>query len=127
MMVDEFDGEPVPPPEYLGVRGAAFWVAQQAAYEWDEHDSQVLVEACRTLDTIDALAAAIEHDGVMLAGSQGQPVLNGAVAELRQQQTSLARLLAALDLDAEEVGVKSPQQVRSQTANRARWKGGRRG
>ena len=51
----------------------------------------MLLEACHTLDVIEVLKVAIERDGMMQTGSQGQPVLNGAVAELGEQQTAFTR------------------------------------
>lgn len=107
----------------LGNRGRAFWDAQQAQLEFDPHEEAVLLEACRTLDMIDALAKAVESDGVMLVGSQGQPVLNGAVAELRQQQAALARLIIQLNLDAADVaGAISAKSGASRAAAQKRWR-----
>ena len=108
---------------FLGARGRAFWDSAQSRWEFDEHEAQVLLEACRTMDTIDVLAESVRADGVMSTGSQGQPVLNGAVQELRQQQASLARLLTQLNLDAAEVGqVLSAKQAQAKRAAQARWR-----
>jgi len=72
--------------------------------EFDPHEAQVLLEACRTMDAIEALLVAVDRDGVMVTGSQGEPALNGAMAEIRrQQQAALARLLIQMDLDAVDV------------------------
>ena len=107
----------------LGARGRQFWDAQQAQLEFDPHEEAVLLEACRTLDTIDSLARAVKTDGVMLVGSQGQPVLNGAVPELRQQQAALARLIIQLNLDATDVaGAVSAKSAASRAAAQKRWR-----
>ena len=83
----------------------------------------MLLETCRTLDVIEVLSAAIESDGVMLTGSQGQPVLNGAVPELRQQQAALARLVIQLNLDAPDVaGAVSAKSAASKAAAQKRWR-----
>lgn len=111
------------PERALGARGRAFWAAAQEEYEFDIHESEVLLEACRGLDMIDRIAKAVESDGVMLKGSQGQPVLNGAVGELRQQQAAVARLLSQLNLDAAEVGqVLTAKQVQAKAAAQSRWR-----
>jgi hypothetical protein len=112
-----------PIPEGLGARGGAFWVAVQAELEFDIRETDLLIEICRTLDTIEVLADAVAVDGVMLIGSQGQKVLNGAVAELRQQQAAYARLVTQLNLEGAEVAstMKSPRgSSAAATANR-RW------
>ncbi|WP_017793446.1 hypothetical protein [Leucobacter salsicius] len=107
----------------LGARGRAFWDSAQDEFEFDIHEAEVLLEACRGMDMIDSLAAAVAADGVMTRGSQGQPVLNAAVGELRQQQASVARLLSQLNLDAAEVGqVLSAKQAQARAAAQARWR-----
>lgn len=109
--------------EALGARGRAFWDAAQVLYEFDIHEGEVLLEACRTLDVIDSLAGVVARDGVMSVGSQGQPVLNAAVSELRQQQAAVARLLTQLNLDAAEVGqVLSARQAQARAAAQKRWR-----
>lgn len=107
----------------LGARGRAFWDAVQEEYEFDVHEAEVLLEACRALDVIDSLAASVEDAGVMTVGSQGQPVLHPAVSELRQQQAAVARLLTQLNLDAAEVGqVLTAKQAQAKAAAQARWR-----
>ena len=107
----------------LKARGRAFWDAAQAEYEFDIHEAEVLLEACRGLDMVDTLAAAVAADGVMVVGSQGQPVLNAAVGELRQQQAAVARLLSQLNLDSAEVGqILTAKQAQARAAAQARWR-----
>lgn len=110
-------------PAGLGLRGAAFWKAVQADLEFDARETDLLIEVCRTLDTIDELSVAVERDGIMLKGSQGQQVLNGAVAELRQQQASYARLVTQLNLDGAEsgVGMRSPRGASASATAKRRW------
>jgi hypothetical protein len=107
----------------LGARGREFWDEQQKQLEFDPHEAQVLLEACRILDTIESLSEAIGADGVMVVGSQGQPVLNGAVAELRQQQAALARLIIQLNLDAPDVaGAVTARAAAGRAAAQKRWR-----
>ena len=109
--------------ERLGGRGRLLWDEMNDLLEFDSHEVQLLVEVCRTLDTIDALAESIDLDGVMIEGSQGQQVLNQAVGELRQQQQSFARLVAMLNLGdvANGAGILSAASVGASQAANARW------
>lgn len=110
-------------PESLGERGSALWHDLQTKFEFDPHEEEILLETCRALDVIDSLAAAVATDGVMLTGSKGQPVLNSAVAELRQQQASFARLAAQLNLmDASLGAVISARSSASRAAAQKRWR-----
>jgi hypothetical protein len=107
----------------LGSRGRGFWDEQQKQLEFDVHEEQVLLEACRTMDVIGSLSDAVRRDGVMLVGSQGQPVVNGAVAELRQQQAALARLIVQLNLDAADVaGAITAKSAAGRAAAQKRWR-----
>jgi hypothetical protein len=107
----------------LGRRGAALWRKLVAKYEFDPQEIELLLETCRTLDRIDDLEKSVSENGVMIEGSQGQKVLNGAVAEMRQQQTGFARLVAQLNLfDAELGQALSARSVASKTAGQARWR-----
>lgn len=107
----------------LGSRGSAFWDAVQAEFEFDERESELLLEACRTMDAIDALVVAVAENGTMIEGSKGQPTLNPAIPELRQQQAALGRLLGQLDLDDEDADVlRKAQQLKAHAAAQARWR-----
>lgn len=103
----------------LGVRGSEFWASLHEEFEYDSHTSELVFEACRVLDVIDSLQVSIADDGVMVAGSQGQLVVNGAVAELRQQQAILIRLIQNLGLDDEG---QSEVSRKAQMAAQARWR-----
>ena len=113
-------------PAGIGPRGSAFWIDVQTDLEFDARETDLLIEVCRTLDTIDSLATAIERDGVMINGSQGQIVLNSAVAELRQQQASYARLVTQLNLDGADAseGMKSPRAASASATAKRRWSRG---
>ena len=72
------------------------------AFELGTHELVVLDEACRTLDTCDALADVIDAEGLLVAGNGGVPKMHPAVVELRHQRTTLARLLVALRVPTDE-------------------------
>lgn len=111
-------------PAGLGTRGARFWRVTVNEYELSPGELHLLAEACRTLDQLDALAESIAQDGATVTGSAGQTVVNPCIPEARQQRLTLHRLLAALALpDDEGATVPTGHQLRSVTANRARWDG----
>lgn len=99
----------------------------------DPHERELLAEACRTLDELDQLRAALRKDGVTARGSRGQVRTHPALVELRQGRGELRRLLDALEIpeavdvestvDAESAGAISLDSRRAQKAARARWKG----
>src|SRR4051794_5015613 len=66
--------------------------------EFDARDLAVLDTACRQADTVAALEAAIEKQGVTARGYNGQSRLNGHVTELRQSRLALAKLLGAIGI-----------------------------
>lgn len=114
-------------PAALGKRGALLWTSimdgPDGPLEGDQHDEEMVLETCRILDVIDALSAAIDRDGVTTKGSTGQIVIHPAVAELRLQQQSFARLLAQLNLEEVQVGVMlTPRQTASRAAAQKRWR-----
>jgi hypothetical protein len=83
------------PPRGLGAPGRRIWDAVLKDYELEEHELVLLVQAVRAADSCDELQAIITTDGRVIDGQRG-PKMHPAVAELRQQQLVLARLLAAL-------------------------------
>ena len=59
----------------------------------------ILEQACRTVDLIGTLDAAVRRDGpVVQRGKHGDPAPHPAAVEGRQQRLTLARLLTALRL-----------------------------
>lgn len=116
--------EKPPTPKGLGTRGGKFWRTTVQEFELSPGELQLLAESCRTLDILDALAALVARDGATTTGSAHQLVVHPAIGEARQQRLTLHRLLAALALPDDEGGkVPTAIQVRSATANRARWSG----
>jgi hypothetical protein len=64
------------------------------------------------------LDAAVDRDGEMIPGAQGQLRLNPAIAEARAASESAARLLNRLGL---KDAIPSPTSLRGQKAARSRW------
>lgn len=96
------------PPAGLGTSGEALWRALHDDFDLAQHEQRLLIEACRTADLLDALAAAVAADGVIDADGKVHP----AAVEARQQRVVLTRMLASLripDGDGED-GDGRPQR-----------------
>lgn len=106
-------------PRGLGKPGQKLWKSIESEFELAEHELAQLEEACRVRDMIAALREQVDADGVMLASSQGQR-LHPGIAEIRQQQLALARLLATLQVPGlEEDNLPSSRGVRGVYNKRA--------
>lgn len=114
-------------PAGLGPRGRRFWRDSVARYDFTDAELQLLTEACRTLDRLDALDALVAEQGATVKGSMGQTVLHPAIAEARQQRLVLGRLVKQLDLPDEDDTPASPETERARFAAQARWSQPRRG
>jgi hypothetical protein len=111
-------------PAGLGARGKRYWSTIQGAFELSDSEQEVLLEVCRTLDSLDALDAAVTEQGAVVRGSAGQPVVNPAITEARGMRALLHRLMAAMALPDED-GATMPtgHSQRGKAANAARWRG----
>jgi hypothetical protein len=107
--------------------GKRLWKSILAEYELEEHETALLREMVRTVDQLDALQAAVERDGLMVAGPGLAKRVHPAAVEARQARIALARLAAALRLPAGDeegdakqgtrrpqrrVGVRGPYRLR---------------
>ncbi len=109
-------------PRDLKRRGAAFWRTVVGGFELTESETQLLHEACRTLDEIDALRDVIAAEGSTVKGSTGQPRAHPAYNELRSHRAMLSRLLVQLALPDDAGGVMpTPASSRAAKAAHARW------
>lgn len=107
-------------PEGLSERGRAFWISLTEVLEFAPQEAEVLLEACRTLDRIDALTEAIEDDGTMILGSMGQKILHPAISEVRQLQASFVRLTGALHLPEDAAAAEKFRTARAKAGAIAR-------
>ena len=92
-------------PAGLKDAGRRLWRAIHAHLDLDAHESALLLQACRVSDRLDALNAVLEADGMMLAGKP-----HPALVESRQQQLTLARLIATLRLPEDLEADLRPQR-----------------
>src|SRR3954451_20168645 len=90
-------------PNGLRAGGRRLWASVVDAYELEEHETALLVEAVRTVDLLDLLDARVRNEGPIVPSPQGDKAHPAAV-EARQQRIALARLLAALRLPSGEEG-----------------------
>src|SRR5664280_242764 len=106
-------------------RGRKFWAATMKTFDLSGPELEILTEAARTLDELDDLREAVAATGTTTEGSRGQPVVNPALAEMRQSRAELRRLLEMLSLpDPEEhsgKGISGARSARAAKASRTRW------
>ena len=72
------------PPTDLAERGRELWTSVVPAFTLEPHERVVLATACRQADLVAALEDVLARDGLIVAGSAGQPRLTPVAAELRQ-------------------------------------------
>ncbi|WP_423184305.1 P27 family phage terminase small subunit [Arthrobacter sp. NyZ413] len=93
--------------------------------ELDPAELEVLKEACKTLDEIDALKAAADELGPMIKGSTGQMVVNPALLEIRQARAAFERMVKAMALPSEEEDNRPASEgaisADARKAAQARW------
>jgi hypothetical protein len=85
------------PPEGLQAGGQEFWTAIIDKFALVDHELVILKEACRTIDLLDSLQAAIDRDGPLQRWGEGSRA-HPAAPELRQHRIALARLVATLGI-----------------------------
>lgn len=115
-------------PKGLGAAGSAFWTNTLTRYWMDgePHKLALLEQACRVLDQIAELDAAMVGEPLTVWGSKHQPVIHPLIAEKRVQQALFASLTKSLSLpDVEEDDETEAARLRSERARHAanvRWK-----
>jgi hypothetical protein len=106
------------PPRDLGAAGGDLYakLTDGVVYRPDEH--AILVLACRTADTIEALAEAMEGEPLLTTGSAKQVTVHPAVLELRAQREALARLLARIPIVEDDEDAAAAARRRRSEAGR---------
>jgi len=104
-------------PTGLGPRGARLWKTVTAAHELDAGETELLVEAARTLDLIDQLREALDASELTVPGSTGQSRPNPLLSSLLGAQENLRRLVGALDLP-EVVAERPPNRLEEMRVQR---------
>src|SRR4051812_9349715 len=95
------DSRSIPTPRGLGSHGRKLWRGVVSKYDLRPDERILLESACRTLDRVHALDAAMEGQPLTTTGSMGQQREHPLLSEGRQQQSLLNRTLAQLHLPDE--------------------------
>lgn len=99
-------------PPHLKAGGKRLWRTVTDDYELGEHEQVILLEACRTVDSLQALEDVVNAEGVTHLSPQGVRA-HPALVEARQQRVTLAKLVAALriPLDEDELAGRTQRRV----------------
>jgi len=102
-------------PAELRTSGRKLWRSVQAEYALEEHERALLLEMCRTVDSLDHLAAVVAAEGELVTTRLGEQKAHPALVESRQLKVAFARLSAALRLPAgdendTQAGARRPQR-----------------
>jgi hypothetical protein len=85
-------------PDGLATAGRRLWTSVVDRFDLDEHESSLLLQACRAADTLDRLAAKSADAQLTVVNARGDEVTNPLFVESRQQSLALSRLIASLRL-----------------------------
>ena len=108
-------------PDLKSEDAIAFWREAVEAYEFSIGERLILKQVVREIDMIERLQTeADKKDGLEVRGSQGQPVMAGQVAELRQHRAVLSSLLKQLGL-GDTAATDAQNSIRARQAAMARW------
>jgi hypothetical protein len=113
-------------PSGLSDAGARLWLNVQARWQLRPDEETILREACRTVDELSRLEAAMDDTSPTVPGSRGQVRAHPLVRELREHRLALRQLLGGLGLSEADAaaGVASEGQLRSNAGRqlaRKRW------
>lgn len=82
----------------FGPQAQQVWDGITGTYTLRPDELRILEDACREVDLIERLEAALVGAELIVRGSQGQPVANPLVAEIRQHRQTSKALLGSLKL-----------------------------
>lgn len=108
-------------PSGLNLAGRGFWRAVVGEFELNAAELVLLGEACRTVDILAAVAAAMDGVPLTVAGSMGQTVAHPLLAEARAQRRTLDTLCRALALPLPDERVGRRLSPTAREAARTRW------
>lgn len=113
-----------PAPAGLGLHAEALWKRITKLYELRPDELRILEDACREADLIDRLEKELTDADLVVHGSQGQPVANPLVSEIRQHRTALRSMLAGLKLPDEDGRAQLDRSTKARAAANERWRRG---
>lgn len=109
-------------PTKLSTKSRRLWNSVTETYELRADELRILEDACREIDLIERLEAELVEGDLIVLGSQGQPVANPLVVEIRQHRGQLQRLLGSLKLPDEDGRAAESRSSSARTAANARWR-----
>ena len=113
------DSRSEPTPKGLAVGGRRCWKQVVSAYKLRPDELILLENACRTIDRIAELDAAMVGEPLVTKGSMGQVREHPLLAEARMQRALLRQTFAQLKLPDVDVG--GVQINRHREAAATRW------
>jgi hypothetical protein len=112
-------------PTKLGAKARRLWNEITDNYELRADELRILEDACREVDLIERLEAAVADGDLIVDGSMKQPVANPLVQELRQHRQTLRSLLASVNLPDDDADAPaSSRSTSAREAAAARWRRG---
>jgi hypothetical protein len=116
-------------PGGLGVAGRRLWKtvisdADSQDIDLDWREIAWLEDACRLADRLEQLEVELAASTLMVAGYQGQPVINPLIPEIRQTRALRAQMLARIVVSAPEEKLTHagfPRAVQARNAANRRW------
>lgn len=109
-------------PAGLESAGSSLWSDLVGPFEFRADELRVLEAACREADLIARMEAEMVGAEFIVKGSQGQPVANPMLGELRQHRSLLDRLLKSLSLPDEDGRAAQARSESARAAANARWR-----
>ncbi len=106
----------------MDAAGTALWRAVTGAYELAPHEAELLRQACRAVDVLARIDAALMDGDVTVEGYNGQPRANPLLAASAEQRRVLDALFRSMALpmpNEAEGRRRSPAAV---AAAQARWR-----
>lgn len=114
-----------PAPTGLRAAGKKLWKSlADGTYEFRPDELRILTDACRTADAIAVMEKELDAGELTVKGSQGQPVANPMLAEIRQYRALLVRQLKELHLPDEDGRAAASRSESARSAANARWRRG---
>lgn len=111
-------------PARLGSKARTLWTSITGAYDLRPDELRVLEDACRQVDLVERLEKELAGADLTVRGSQGQPVANPLVQEIRQHRLAVKSLLGTLKLPDEDGRAQAARSTSAREAANARWRRG---
>jgi hypothetical protein len=112
-------------PDGLKASGRSFWRRVTGVYDLSPVETMMLGRACRSVDLLDEIDAALADYGVVSMGSRGQVVPNRLIMARCEVERNLDMLVRALALPMPDETTGRRRTPTAAAAAQARWRGER--